>query len=161
MKFNHCRNVYPICIIKPCERFKYDEQEFLQKVLTDINANDIVIDCIVLDNLKRSIFRCAKNHAGKFACEYCFNFAIPYVDLKKKSLTLIKKKYEAQERKLSHEIQKLQNEEELGEREDADDDDSETDYLTHLRETLANISQEKETELKKKEGSTWYGQNPL
>lgn len=93
IKFNHCRNIYPIRIIKPCEKFKFDVQEQLQYVLDDIIENDFEIDCTVLDNPKRSDLRCAKSACAKFGCEYCFNCAVSFVDPDKKSLALIRRRY--------------------------------------------------------------------
>ena len=140
VKFNHCRNIYPIRIIKPCERFKYNEQEQLAEVLNDINQNNCVLDCCVFDNLKRSVLTCTKNHAAKFGCEYCFNCAVPFVNCQNKSNKLIKKRYEIKEKKIAKEIQTLQNEENF----------EENQYISHLRETLNNLKKEKEQELNKK-----------
>ena len=146
IKFTGCRNIYPLRIIKPCEKFKYDEQEQLFKVLSELSANDVVINCAIFDNLKRAIIRLAKNHAAKFACEYCENFATPFIDMNKKSLNLIRKKYEKEEKKLSQEIQQLEEQEE----EEDEEEEIDHEYLTQLRETLTTLSQEKESELKKK-----------
>ena len=141
LKFNHCRNIYPIRLIKPCEKYKYDEQEELSHVLNDINDNGLIIDCAVFDNPKRSNMRCAKCASAKFACEYCVNCAISFVDHDKKSLVMIRKKYETMERKLRKEIEELQQ---------TQNDQEENDYLTHLQEMLVEINRERETELKKK-----------
>ena len=141
IKFNHCRNIYPIRLIKPCQRFRYDEQEILENVLEDINNNNVVIDCVVLDNPKRSNMRCAKTACAKFGCEYCVNCAVSYVDLNKKSLDRIRKKYKIKEKQLNEEI-----EEQL----QTQDDEVENEYLTHLEEMLAMVIEEKEAELKRK-----------
>lgn len=141
VKFNHCRNIYPIRIIKPCEKYKYDEQEQLQHVLDDLNENNVVIDCTVLDNPKRSNVRCAKCASAKYGCEYCENCAVSFADTKKKSLAIIRKRYEIKERKLSKEIEELQQ---------TQDDQQDNEYLSQLQETLASIIEEKEEELKKK-----------
>ena len=33
LNFNGCRNVYPLKLIKPCNKFKYNEQNLLRKLL--------------------------------------------------------------------------------------------------------------------------------
>ena len=142
VKFDNCRNIYPIRIIKPCEKFKFDEQEQLRLVLEDINDNHLVIECAVLDNPKRSDVRCAKCASAKFGCEYCENCAISFVDSQKKSLTLIRKNYYIKEKNISQEIKQLQL------TQTQSDDDNET--LLNLRETLATLIEEKENELRKK-----------
>ena len=85
LKFNHCRNIYPFCIIRPCGKYKYDEQAEIERVLKDINENDIVIDCAVLDKPKRSTVLCEKGHSAKFPCEYCENCAVTHLSQNKKS----------------------------------------------------------------------------
>ena len=80
-------------MIKPCHRFKFDEQEQLRKVLSDINENEIEIDCTVLDKIKRSSVTCTKGHSAKFGCEYCSNCAISHVVHNKKVLADIEKRY--------------------------------------------------------------------
>lgn len=144
VKFHKCRNVYPIRIIKPCERFRYDEQEQIGQVLGDINDNELEIDCAVLDNPKRADVKCAKTASAKFGCEYCENVAISYVDIEKKSLSLIRKKFEIQVQKLTQEI------EEVEQSQTQDDPNVDEECLENLRKTLATVIEEKEKELKKK-----------
>ena len=148
VKFDKCRNIYPIRIIKPCEKFKFDDQEQLSHVLEDINDNNLTIECLVLDNPKRSDVRCAKCSSAKFACEYCENSAISYVDSKKKSLTLIRKRYDLQERNISQEIEQIQQTQTQSDNDD-DDDDYQDELLLNLRETLATVIEERESELRK------------
>ena len=140
IKFNHCRNIYPIALIKPHEKYKFDVQKHLKRVLRDLNDNNIIIDCATFDNPKRSDVRCAKSASAKFACEYCVNCAIPYTNVNKKSMIMIRKKYEIQEKKISNEIEEY---------EQTQNDEDENNYLTHLRQTLETVIKEKETELKK------------
>ena len=141
LKFDKCRNIYPIALIKPCERFKYDVQEQLKRVVHDINDNEVTIDCAVLDNPKRSDVKCAKSASAKFGCEYCENCAVFCINHEKKSLLMIKKKYEMQEKKILNEIEDMQHRQE--------NDDIASNYVEHLRETLDTIKKEKEAEIKK------------
>lgn len=148
LTFNHCRNVYPIRIIKPAERFKYDEQVEFKRVLEDINANGITLDCAVFDNLKRSIILCKKNHAAKMACEYCVSCAVTYVNKSRKTTSLIQRRYEIQEQNLSQELSQLQ---------DTQENPSENEDVINLRQTLTQLEQEKESEVQKsgKKQLTW------
>ena len=143
IKFLDCQNIYPIRIVKPCEKYRYDEQEQLREVLQDINDNDLVIDSAVFDNPKRSNVRCAKSACAKFGCEYCESCAVSFIDSKKKSLTLIRKKYDLQEKNLSQEIEEMRQTQ-------TQDDQEQYEQLQNLEDTLASIIEEKETELKKK-----------
>ena len=140
MAFNHCRTVYPLRIIRPCQRYKYDEQSELKKVLEDINSNNFIIDCAVLDNLKRAIIRCAKNHAGKFACEYCYNAAVIYNDLSKKASAAIEKRYTTQENQLSQQLSQIQETQET---------ETDNEEAMNIRQQLQVLTQEKELELQK------------
>ena len=71
LKFNECRNIYPIRCVKPYNRIKYDEQESLAIVLNDIINSNCVIDNAICDNPKRAILRNALCHSSLYACEYC------------------------------------------------------------------------------------------
>ena len=89
LKFINCRSIYPLKIIKPSERFRYDEQEHIREVLDDLNASDVDIDCCVLDNPKRGVVKCMKTACAKHACDYCENCAVSYAHPKsgRKQLT--------------------------------------------------------------------------
>ena len=80
VKFDNCRYVYPLRCIRPSNKFKYDEQPIIESVVQELNEANAIIDDVVLDNPKRSIFRCALNHASTFACEYCESHATHYTN---------------------------------------------------------------------------------
>ena len=141
MKFNHCRNIYSVRIIKPHERYKYDEQSQLKAVLEDINNNDVVIDCAVFDKPKRSTVTCTKNHASKFPCEYCQNCAVYHVCSNKKNKSVVKKRYELLENTIQQQIQQLQANQE--------DSSEENGQIDLLEQQLATLKEEKENELSK------------
>ena len=140
LAFHGCRSIYPIRIIRPCNRYKYDEQKQLQEVLAHINDNHLIIDSCILDNLKRAIIRCAKNHAGKFACEYCFNSAVIHVDLKKKAMANIEKRFQVQENILSQQLSQLP---------ETQESDSESVEAQALRDQLDALNEEKLLEIQK------------
>ena len=141
LKFNHCRNIYPFRIIRPCNRYKFDEQFQLQEVLRDINSNNVIIDCVVMDNPKRSMALCLKCSSAKFPCQYCQNSAITHSDINKKTRNAIEKKYKLKMNHISKEISKLKNEEE--------DNDSENDNISRLMDSLADLKKQKENEINK------------
>ena len=49
---------------------KYDEQRHILKTLNDLLPH-CTLKTGIFDNPKRSIARCALNHAASYACEYC------------------------------------------------------------------------------------------
>lgn len=71
VSFKGCRMVYPIKIIRTFNKYKIDEQAEFQKVINDINENNLTTETAVGDNLKRSFMRCALCSGASFACEYC------------------------------------------------------------------------------------------
>ena len=71
INFNKCRNIYPIRIIRPCNKFKVDEQLQIKSVLDEINDNGLCIYCAVFDKLKRTVAKCSLSHSAYFGCEYC------------------------------------------------------------------------------------------
>lgn len=89
ISFKDCRNIYPVKIIKPFDKFKYDAQEELRSFVLDLNENEVKIDTAVLDNQKRSIVKNVKSHAATHPCEYCECAAVSYIDdtMTKRKLT--------------------------------------------------------------------------
>ena len=69
--FNGCRNIYPIRLLRPVNKSKFDEKEHLASVVNDINDNDILIHTAVFDRLKRNFAKCILSHSAYYACEYC------------------------------------------------------------------------------------------
>ena len=69
--FNGCRNIYPVRIVKPINKYKIDEQEQILRVVEDINANGLILHSCVLDKPKRSVLKCALSQSAYHACEYC------------------------------------------------------------------------------------------
>ena len=80
IKFKGCKAIYPMKIIKPYNRYKYEEQEEIYNFISDLNNNRITIDAAIMDNLKRAIVKCVKNHASTHPCEYCEATAVKYKD---------------------------------------------------------------------------------
>ena len=136
--FNHCRNIYPIRLIKPCDKFKYDEQKELEHVLSDINSNDIVIDCGVFDAIKRSTMLCIKGHSAWFPCQYCESSAVQYYNHTKASLAA-EKEFNDEARRLSQELSQMEQTQGI---------DNDSEEIVNLRERLANVNTEKENLLK-------------
>ena len=70
-RFSHCRTVYPFQILRPIGKYRLDQQEYLDRFLTDLCTNGICIRCFVGDNPKRAIARASKSHSSYYPCEYC------------------------------------------------------------------------------------------
>ena len=146
ISFNHCRNIYPIRLIKPCEKYKYDEQLELKNVLADLNEHGVIIDCGVFDAIKRSTVLCIKGHAAKNPCQYCESSAVPY-NINSKAHEAIEKRFSVQEISLSQQISQL---------EVSQENDSDNEEIIRLRERLAEINADKENEIQKiRKKLTW------
>lgn len=89
ISFDNCKSVFPVRIIRPINRHKYNEKFHLNEVLSDIYENNLKISDIIGDKPKRSFFRCAKGHNSTNACEYCESPAVHKKD--KKAIDLVKK----------------------------------------------------------------------
>ena len=70
--FKNCKAIYPHKLVRPLGKYKLDSQKQLGDVLNDINQNRIRITQFIADNQKRAIAKCSMNHAGWYACEYCY-----------------------------------------------------------------------------------------
>ena len=71
LRFNGCRTVYPLVLIRPIGKYRLDQQVYFDKFLTDICSNGLHICCFIGDNPKRAFARFSKAHASYFPCEYC------------------------------------------------------------------------------------------
>ena len=80
IKFKHCRNIYPIKLVKPHGKFKYDEKKELASLIAQLNEKNINIDTCVLDNPKRSNVKNTKSSSATYPCEYCESPAVNYID---------------------------------------------------------------------------------
>ena len=107
IKFENCKHIYRVRLIRPINWYKIDDQQQLNEVLKDLNENSIHIDDIIGDNPKRSKLRLAKNSNGRNGCEYCEVRALQIKDLK--AIQEIHKKYEAQRKNIDEQIERLIN----------------------------------------------------
>lgn len=79
--FEGCQKVYPVRLIKPSNKYRYDEQEQIKKVVDDINDNSCTISEAIFDQPKRSRVRCALQFNSTYPCEYCEARAVLIQDL--------------------------------------------------------------------------------
>lgn len=70
-RFEGCRTVYPLRIVRPLVKFRPDHQAHLDTFMSDICSNNVQIQAFIGDNPKRAIARNSKTHASYFPCEYC------------------------------------------------------------------------------------------
>ena len=78
IKFRGCRDVYPIKIVRPLNKFKIDNQKEFCNVLDDINEEMLDLEVVVADNPMRSFVRNSMHHGARFGCEYCFRPGFSY-----------------------------------------------------------------------------------
>ena len=145
ISFENCCKVYPIRLIRPSNKYKYDEQKEILNVINDLKANLIKITCAVCDNPKRAIFRCALCHSSTYACEYCEAGAISIQDaLLTASLEKIKKKYKLRRETFENTIKFLRESPGTSQSKDRDNK-----KIEELVEVLKNLEKEEQDELKK------------
>ena len=71
ISFNKCRNIYPVKVIKPLNKYKVNEQEHIAHILEDIFKNNLFIHSAIFDKPKRSTAKCAMSASAYYPCEYC------------------------------------------------------------------------------------------
>lgn len=144
VSFPDCQKVYPIRLIRPTNRFKYDEQEQILQVLTDLKHCKCRILDVILDNPKRASIRCALMHNSTYACEYCESKAVlvqdALISLEQKK---IKKKFNLRKKNLNNTIEFLK--ESPGSTQGKKKDEEKIKELTVI---LENLKEEEERELK-------------
>lgn len=107
IKFEGCKNIYPVRIIRPINRYKVNMQRQIQEVINELNQNSIHIKDIVGDNPVRSNLRLALNSNSTYGCEYCEVPALQIKDLK--GIEEIKNKFTMQKKNIEEQIRLLQN----------------------------------------------------
>ena len=78
IKFLGCKAIYPVKIIRPINKFPIDHQEQLSTVLESLSENNLQLQHVVADNLKRAIIRNSVQFCGTFGCEYCFQPGVSF-----------------------------------------------------------------------------------
>ena len=72
VKFEKCKNVYPLRIVRHIKKSDTDVTNHLAEVVRDIYKNNCEITEYIADNPKRAKGKCTLNHASWHPCEYCF-----------------------------------------------------------------------------------------
>ena len=83
--FRKCRYIYPHMIVRPLKKGYVNNEDQLKKFISDITDNEVNIDCVCADNLKRANIKCVLNHAALFPCEYCFAKGVKCSEKRKKN----------------------------------------------------------------------------
>lgn len=78
VKYDKCKAIYPLRIIRPLDKYNLPFRPQLQEVLNDIQENDHTISDFVGDNPKRSNMREAKCFSSLYPCEYCTCRAVTF-----------------------------------------------------------------------------------
>ena len=107
LKFKGCREVYPVKIIKPLNKFPVDQEYHFSSILSDLLANNLELLFMVADNPKRSFLRNALQHGARFGCEYCFESGVSFKFVNQEEASPIVKKIEKQKREIQQQIDSL------------------------------------------------------
>lgn len=108
IKFEGCRDVYPIKIIKPFQKNSVNQNEHLISVLSAVIAADLVLKAIVADNPKRAFLKYSLQHSGRCGCEYCFESGVSFKDAVEEDTLPIVKKIQNQKKDIKEQINFLQ-----------------------------------------------------
>ena len=71
IKFNGCRSIYPVTILKPICKNEINTNTILQSIINDIHHCSLTLDKFIGDNPKRALARNCLSHSSSYACEYC------------------------------------------------------------------------------------------
>ena len=136
--------MYPLRLIRPNNRYKYDVQDQIKKVVDEINESSSIISDLIADNPKRSDIRCALCHGATYACEYCEAKAVLVQSIAIESeRTAIQKKYALLKKNIENNIEFLNESPGSVKAKERD-----AKKIAELKEHIANLETEKEKELK-------------
>ena len=153
INFIGCRTIYPIRLIRPHHKFKFDEQIQIGEVVNDINESDIIIDTCVLDKPMRSKMRNFQGQCAKYPCEYCEACAVTLFDPKNApSIELTKKRYKQQIDNIKEKIELMRQAPGTSRAKEQDER-----KIVSLLQTIDELKLEENNELKmyKKSHLTW------
>jgi hypothetical protein len=71
IRFEGCRNVYPICITRPSAGYRFNREPWLRKIIQDLNKNGITVDTVVADAPERKELKRLKSHNAFYGCCVC------------------------------------------------------------------------------------------
>ena len=105
VSFPECKKVYPLRLIRPFNRYKYDDQKEIKHVLDDINKCKCRLLKAIFDNPKRARARLAFSHSGKFSCEYCEGTSVSVSDPNvSRDMEEVKKKFNIRKQSIENTI---------------------------------------------------------
>ena len=110
IKFDGCRDVYPIKIIRQIVKNVIDHQEQFSDVLNSIRVNNLRLHSLVADNPKRSFVKYCMQHSAKYACEYCFGCGVQFCKNPKDENSEIVKRLKQKKIDISRQLQNLHKE---------------------------------------------------
>lgn len=113
MKFKGCKDIFPIKIIRPLNKYAIDNQEQFSYVLESVAENNLEIESVIADNLKRAFIRNSVQFCGRFGCEYCFQPGVSFRSTTTQETEGIIQKIQKQRREISEKISQLNDEEEI------------------------------------------------
>lgn len=91
LKFEGCRDIYPLKIIRPLQKGFVNFHEQFISVLNAVIAAELVIQALIADNPKRAFLRYSLQHSAKCACEYCFESGISCKDANADTVQIVQK----------------------------------------------------------------------
>lgn len=107
LKFNGCRDIYPIKIIRPIHKGLVNDKEQFSLVLNAMLEKNLELREIVADNPKRSFMRDSMQHSAYHGCEYCFQGGELF-KMNEEEKTALLQKIDQQRREITKEIEKLE-----------------------------------------------------
>ena len=78
VKFKGCRDVFPIKIVWPLNKYPINNNEQFSEVINSVMALNLIIQAIIADNPKRAFMKNSLQHSSKHACEYCFQCGVSF-----------------------------------------------------------------------------------
>lgn len=107
MKFEGCRDIFPIKIIRPINKYQIDLQEQFSLVLNSVESYNLILQALIGDNPKRAFFRNSSQHSATNGYEYCFESGVSFKQIVEIDSAKFVKNIQIQKRKISEQISGL------------------------------------------------------
>ena len=140
MKFGGCKDIFPIRIVRPLNKYPIENQLQFAAVLNDVIENNLTIEAVVADNPKRAFIRNSLQFSGKNGCEYCFQTGVPFRNKNSQETVCIVHTIMKQKKEIKAKIDSL-------------DKDSDSDQIKSLENIYKHLNEAESMAKKKRQTS--------
>ena len=158
LRFQQCQTIYPHTLVRPLQKYKVDNREYLEKFIRDLTIHDCLIKLFVGDNPKRAFVKYVLQHSSLYACDYCTVRASSH-SINSDEIECKKKEIEVQRGIIQRRLDQLIEKQEGGEEQEKEEEEAEgnqvQEEISTLQAILSGLNQSLKEVGRKKTQTVW------